>query len=39
MENFIPKSYNQKVGLALFCPLKTSIKGYSFEVVVTTGKN
>lgn len=28
-----PKSYNQKVGLALFCPITSNIKGYPFEVV------
>ena len=27
-----PKAYNQKVGLALFCPLTTRVKGYPFEV-------
>lgn len=26
------KSYNQKVGLALFCPIKSKVKNYSFEV-------
>ncbi|NQT60433.1 MAG: type II toxin-antitoxin system PemK/MazF family toxin [Bacteroidetes bacterium] len=26
------KSYNQKVGLALFCPITSKIKNYSFEV-------
>jgi len=29
-----PKSYNQKVGLALFCPITSNIKGYPFEVVL-----
>ena len=29
-----PKSYNQKVGLALFCPITSHIKGYPFEVVL-----
>ena len=28
------KIYNQKVGLALFCPITSSIKGYPFEVVL-----
>jgi mRNA interferase MazF len=28
-----PKSYNQKVGLALFCPITAHVKGYPFEVV------
>jgi mRNA interferase MazF len=27
-----PKTYNSKVGLALFCPITTKIKGYPFEV-------
>jgi len=30
-----PKSYNQKVGLALFCPITSHIKGYPFEVVLS----
>ena len=29
-----PKSYNQKVGLALFCPITSRVKGYPFEVVL-----
>jgi mRNA interferase MazF len=29
-----PKSYNQKVGLALFCPITSHIKGYPFEVAL-----
>lgn len=29
-----PSAYNGRVGLALFCPLTTSIKGYPFEVAV-----
>ena len=29
-----PRSYNQKVGLALFCPITSHIKGYPFEVVL-----
>jgi len=29
-----PKSYNQKVGLALFCPITSNIKGYPFEVIL-----
>lgn len=29
-----PKSYNQKVGLALFCPITSQIKGYPFEVAL-----
>ncbi|MCJ7579304.1 MAG: endoribonuclease MazF [Candidatus Aminicenantes bacterium] len=27
-----PKAYNQKVGLALFCPVTSQVKGYPFEV-------
>jgi mRNA interferase MazF len=27
-----PKSYNGKLGLALFCPITSKIKGYPFEV-------
>jgi mRNA interferase MazF len=32
-----PRSYNEKVGLALFCPMTSQIKGYPFEVVVGPG--
>jgi mRNA interferase MazF len=32
-----PKSYNGKVGLALFCPLTSKIKGYPFEVKLPDG--
>jgi mRNA interferase MazF len=28
------KAYNEKVGLALFCPITSNIKGYPFEVVL-----
>ena len=27
-----PKEYNHKVGLALFCPVTSQVKGYPFEV-------
>ncbi len=27
-----PKAYNQKVGLAIFCPITNQAKGYPFEV-------
>ena len=27
-----PKEYNQKVGLAIFCPITNQEKGYPFEV-------
>jgi len=29
-----PHTYNGKVGLALFCPISSRIKGYPFEVPV-----
>ncbi|MDW7739557.1 MAG: endoribonuclease MazF [Bacillota bacterium] len=29
-----PQSYNQKVGLAIFCPITNAIKGYPFEVLL-----
>lgn len=32
-----PKSYNGKVGLALFCPLTSKVKGYPFEVELPGG--
>jgi mRNA interferase MazF len=32
-----PRSYNQKTGLALFCPVTSQIKGYPFEVRVPDG--
>jgi mRNA interferase MazF len=32
-----PESYNRKVGLALFCPITTQVKGYPFEVAVPRG--
>ena len=28
------KSYNQKVGLALFCPITSQVKNYPFEVKI-----
>ena len=34
-----PKVYNQKVGLALFCPITSSVKGYSFEVNIPADLN
>jgi mRNA interferase MazF len=27
-----PREYNRKVGLALFCPITSRVKGYPFEV-------
>ena len=32
-----PESYNRKVGLALFCPITSQVKGYPFEVGVPQG--
>jgi len=29
-----PRSYNEKVGLALCCPITNQVKGYPFEVVL-----
>ncbi len=29
-----PKAYNQKVGLAIFCPITSNVKGYPFEVLL-----
>ena len=32
-----PQSYNDKVGLAIFCPVTNQIKGYPFEVIIPPG--
>ncbi len=32
-----PAAYNAKVGLALFCPITTRVKGYPFEVALPEG--
>lgn len=32
-----PEAYNRKVGLALFLPLTTKVKGYPFEVPIPPG--
>ena len=32
-----PSAYNGKVGLAIFCPITSQIKGYPFEVAVPQG--
>lgn len=32
-----PRSYNQKVGLALLCPITSRVKGYPFEVAIPRG--
>ena len=33
-----PKEYNEKVGLGLFCPITSKIKGYPFEVRIVNAK-
>ncbi len=32
-----PRSYNGKVGLGLFCPITSQVKGYPFEVALPEG--
>ena len=32
-----PRSYNGKVGLGLFCPITSHVKGYPFEVALPPG--
>jgi mRNA interferase MazF len=32
-----PKVYNRRVGLGLFCPITSHIKGYPFEVLLPEG--
>jgi len=32
-----PQRYNQTVGLALFCPVTSQVKGYPFEVAIPAG--
>ncbi len=32
-----PKSYNEKTGLTILCPVTGRIKGYPFEVVIPDG--
>ena len=32
-----PSAYNRKVGLALFCPVTSQVKGYPFEVELPKG--
>jgi mRNA interferase MazF len=32
-----PQSYNQKVGLAILCPITSQVKGYPFEVSIPSG--
>ena len=33
-----PSAYNGKTGLMLCCPMTTQIKGYPFEVLISSGK-
>jgi mRNA interferase MazF len=32
-----PEAYNDKVGLAILCPITSQVKGYPFEVAIPTG--
>ena len=32
-----PKAYNSRIGLALFCPIPSRVKGYPFEVLFPPG--
>ena len=32
-----PRAYNRKVGLAVFCPVTSKVKGYPFEVPLPEG--
>jgi mRNA interferase MazF len=32
-----PESFNNKTGLAIFCPITNQIKGYPFEVIIPKG--
>ncbi|MEN6312337.1 MAG: endoribonuclease MazF [Acidobacteriota bacterium] len=32
-----PVAYNEKVGLAVLCPITTQVKGYPFEVRIPAG--
>ncbi len=32
-----PAAYNDRVGLAIFCPVTSQIKGYPFEVLIPEG--
>lgn len=33
-----PRSYNARVGLALFCPITSRVKDYPFEVALPEGR-
>ena len=32
-----PAAYNEKIGLALLCPITNQVKGYPFEVAIPKG--
>ncbi len=32
-----PEAYNRKVGLGIFCPITSHVKGYPFEVAIPKG--
>ena len=32
-----PAAYNEKIGLALLCPITSQVKGYPFEVAIPKG--
>lgn len=32
-----PQAYNRRVGLAMFCPITSHVKGYPFEVAMPEG--
>jgi len=34
-----PAAYNEKIGLALLCPITSQVKGYPFEVTIPKGLN
>lgn len=31
------RAYNEKIGLGLFCPITSKVKGYPFEVEIVSG--
>lgn len=31
------RAYNEKIGLGLFCPIASKVKGYPFEVEIVSG--
>jgi mRNA interferase MazF len=33
-----PKKYNEKTGMAIFCPITSKIKNYPFEVIIKNKK-